>query len=323
MTSQATRLARVLVYYGFQVNPFCDKQKILCPFHGDENPSLLVDFTTGTWFCFGCNLSGDAFHFVELMEKQFHNTSGMKFAKIYKEAVNGKSRSLIKVDAKTVGVDDAYFSQLYDEAHDYYYCLGKTDWVHDDSDDISELREYMRSRGFMPSTLNTVRAKASYNRNYRLLFPMMDDGEFKGWVSRTTDKELAKKRKYLYNKGFRRRTTLVGNYSDYKFVYVVEGYMDWLKFRQFGLKNVVAILGWKMSKEQIAKLKDAGVANVVSALDNDKYGIQGTDYLHKFFKVKRFKFCKGVKDPGEMTKVQFKESIDKTLRSSNGHSGKH
>ena len=42
------------------------------------------------------------------------------------------------------------------------------------------------------------------------------------------------------------------------FALVVEGYMDRLKFVQFGITNVVAILGWKMSGEQEKKLKEKG-----------------------------------------------------------------
>ena len=36
----------------------------VCPFHGDSNPSLKVDKARGTWYCFGCHLGGNVFHFL-------------------------------------------------------------------------------------------------------------------------------------------------------------------------------------------------------------------------------------------------------------------
>lgn len=100
----------------------------------------------------------------------------------------------------------------------------------------------------------------------------MDNGKFKGWVCRTTVKEIEQKRKYLYNTGFSRANTVVGNYGSEKYVIIVEGYMDMLKFLQFGVDNVCAIFGWKMSDNQFKKLKASGIKFVISALDNDECG---------------------------------------------------
>jgi hypothetical protein len=49
-------------------------------------------------------------------------------------------------------------------------------------------------------------------------------------------------------------------------------------------------------------------------LDNDKCGKQGTEYLKGFFKVIRFQFPEGCKDPGEMTYEQFKIANQKTKK---------
>ncbi len=38
--------------------------KGLCPFHGDTDPSLVVNRARGTWHCFGCNEGGNVFTFV-------------------------------------------------------------------------------------------------------------------------------------------------------------------------------------------------------------------------------------------------------------------
>ena len=78
-----------------------------------------------------------------------------------------------------------------------------------------------------------------------------------------------------------------------------------LKMRMFGIKNVAAVLGWRITEEQIQKLKAEGVTHIISALDNDECGRKGTAYLKKFFRVTRWQYLKSCKDPGEMNKKQF------------------
>ena len=94
--------------------------------------------------------------------------------------------------------------------------------------------------------------------------------------------------------------------------------MDRLKFvqclKELGCKeDVVAILGWKMSNEQILKLKEAGVHCIISALDNDECGRKGTKYLQTKFEVIRFQYLKGVKDIGEMSLEVFEKCYNKTM----------
>ena len=89
--------------------------------------------------------------------------------------------------------------------------------------------------------------------------------------------------------------------------------MDRLKFVQFGEDNVVAILGWKMSSDQIRKLKEKGVKTIISALDNDPCGRKGTAFLREHFNVVRFRYLKGIKDPGEMSEELFDKMYKKTM----------
>ena len=304
--SNGRDLAKILLYYGYEVTS--SVLKIVCPFHEDVNPSMMVDLETGQFYCFGCNESGDGMRFVRLMHKELDD---LQACKKYFEILKSKNKEELKfnrIKRKKQNLD------LLTEAQDYYYCLHQTNWKIEDSEDVRLAKAYMERRGFTPKTLNLCGAKINYSRAYGIIFPMMDNEEFKGWVCRTMDREVEKKRKYLYNEGFSRATTLVGQYDGSPVLYIVEGYMDMLKFRQFGCKNVVAILGWKMSQEQIQKLKDKGYKKVISALDNDECGIKGTNWLKKNFEVVRFCYLKGIKDPGEMTKEMFDKMNRKTLK---------
>jgi DNA primase len=308
-------LAKVLWYYNLIPDVSALTQKIVCPFHEDINPSMIVNFEDGSWFCFGCNSSGDAIKFVKLMEAQYNKLNDLQAYKKYLQILKSKKCSGIKLDRALVK-QKPHQKDLYNEAYDYYHGLKKVNWEDSGTfgdNEESEAKTYMMDRGFSPDTLNKCKAKVTYNRSYGIIFPMLDNGKFKGWVCRTMLKAVEAKRKYLYNKGFSRANTLVGNYGKHNYVIVVEGYMDRLKFVQFGEDNVVAILGWKMSQQQIQKLKAAGIKNVISALDNDTCGKQGAEFLKQHFNVTRFAYLKGVKDPGDMTQELFNKMFRRTM----------
>lgn len=313
---KGTKLAKVLWYYNLIPSTASLSQKIVCPFHEDVNPSMIVNLEDGSWFCFGCNLTGDAVKFVKLMEREHNGLNDLQAYKKYLQILKSDKCSSIELDRSLVKQKPLQ-RQLYNEAYDYYHGLKRTIWDDPETPEIISARNYMKGRGFNSGTLQKCGAKITYNQNYGLIFPMLDNGKFKGWVCRTMVKSIEEKRKYLYNEGFSRATTLVGTYGTKDYVFVVEGYMDRLKFIQFGEENVVAILGWKMSPQQIQKLKDKGITKVISALDNDECGKKGTKFLQKHFEVTRFTYLKGVKDPGEMTQKSFDKMLKRTMKNFN------
>lgn len=307
---EGTNLAKVLITYGMIPDVSSLSQKIICPFHDDERPSMLVNLEQGRWYCFGCGLSGDAKHFVKLMNPTLNDLQA------YKEYLNIlKSDSVKKVTISSRNKSRDSQRQLYAQAYDYYYGLSKINWLSPgDSQEVIQALKYMLNRGFTPVVLNKCRAKITYNKSYGLIFPMLDNGKFRGWVCRTMLPKIEKERKYLYNEGFSRATTLVGDYGKKDYVFVVEGYMDRLKFLQFGEENVVAILGWKMSDGQEEKLKKAGIKYIISALDNDECGRKGTKYLSTRFDTTRFCYLKGIKDPGDMNEDLFNKMHRRTMK---------
>jgi len=308
-------LGKVLFYYGLISDVNEVEQKIVCPFHEDYNPSMIVNLHDGKFFCFGCNKSGNAYDFVESVEQKKGNT-GLKVLKKFFEILKSDKVERLKVNTKMKTKKES--EELYNMAYDYFYGLSKIDWKTSDLEEVNDSKAYMLKRGFTPNTLNKCGARVTFNKSYPIIFPMLDNGKFKGWVCRTNNPDIEKKRKYLYNGGFMRRTTLVGDYAGCKYVIIVEGYMDRLKFVQFGVeKGVCAILGWKMSQEQQKKLRDANVKYVISALDNDTCGRKGTEYLKTVFgedRVVRWQYLKGIKDCGETNKGMFFKMYDKTIK---------
>lgn len=315
MKNEKNELAKVLWFYGLIGNVDAEEQKIICPFHEDANPSMIVNLKQGSYYCFGCHESGDALKFVQKMEKMRSKSNDLQGCKKFFQILKSDECSRIRI--QRVEKVKKTSKQIYAEAYDYFHGLSKVNWrKKSDLDEVNEVRSYMLKRGFTTSTLNKIDARVTFSKNYELIFPMLDNGKFKGWVCRTNIPEVEQKRKYLYNKGFRRKTSLIGNYGDNEVLFVVEGFMDRLKFIQFGVNNVVAILGWKASLHQIEKIKSKkNIKYIVSALDNDKCGIKGSKYLESIFKEKyvRFAYLKGVKDPGEMSKETFDKMYRKTM----------
>ena len=297
-------LMAVLSFYDLPIQ-FLSKYKIVCPFHGDVNASMLVDLENGKWFCFGCQKGGDAKDFVQNYEQCGDFEAYLKLNKILAGSKFDKKQKIQKVDDE----DNRDFQM---EAEDYYFNLSTVDWKKPKKYNAQEEFDYLENRGFNRTILNDCGCKVTFNDKYPIIFPMFDLGDFRGYVCRTMDKEVEQKRKYLYNKGFTRRDTLVGNYKN-SVIMVVEGYMDYLKARQFGVKYVCALLGWKATTEQIEKMKQAGVKTIISALDNDECGKKGTAYLSRFFEVYQFAYPEYIKDIGEMNIKQFKKYKQRTI----------
>lgn len=298
-------LAKVLIYYGLIGDITTNVFNIICPFHEDINPSMRINLEDGSFFCFGCEEKGNAYDFVRkaqpelneiqccvLLEKIIRSdkVKQMQFKICKKRRINNKQALL--------------------DAEDYYYGLRITDWHNTKTEEEQQTLKYMQERGFDARALNIAQCRVNYNVAYPFIFPILDNGKFKGWVGRTTNKHVEQKRKYLYNDGFRKRDTLCGNYSENCVPIICEGFMDYLSLRTRGnRKNVIAILGWHISVEQVEKLKAKGVKTVISALDNDKCGIKGTEYLKRYFEVIRFPYEDGIKDTGEMTREQIQRAL--------------
>lgn len=292
-----------------------NQYKIICPFHGDKNPSLQINKQTGFFYCYGCGLSGGAFELVKNYEP---NLSPIE---IYK-----KLHSFVKEGKGDIGGRDVYtYTNLpythsfvdskvkYREgiklAKDFYFNLPETNWYKLPEEAIPILR-YMKHRGFTTSTLKKFGAKFTYNKNYPIVFPMYDNGIFRGYVMRTDDPTVEDQRKYMYNKEFRRRITLPGDYKN-STVILVEGFLDMLKAKQYGIKYVAAVLGWKLTSEQFEKLKRCGVKTIICALDNDECGRKGYKYLKRIcsvnhISVKRIRYPKSMKDMGDLNKENSK-----------------
>lgn len=288
----------VLLHYGL-IDPSSmveDVNKIVCPLHADVNASMQVWLLDGRYYCYGCMAHGNEIDLIKGIEGCSSLQASMKLHKI----MAGSEEIAVKIKRAPKRTPD----ELMFEAKRYFFSLPKTDWYEEEC-------SYIKRRGFTPRILNKVGARHNPAGDYELVFPMRDMGKFVGYVCRTSKPEVEAKRKYLYNEGFSRRNTLVGRY-DKPWPIIVEGYLDWLKLRQFGIDNTCAILGWRITPEQIDKIKQYTDC-VISGLDKTETGVKGTKLLRKHFKVIRMTIPELLKDPGDMDQFDFNFSWQATL----------
>lgn len=307
-------LAKILIYFQLVCDIMSSDFNICCPFHDDPNPSMRITLNNGRWYCFGCGLGGDAYDFIRCAYPELNELQSVV---VLEKILHSEEVGNLKIRYRKKKKQNSY--QYLNEAKDYYYCLKQNDWYKPVEKEEIEALQYMKDRGFTEKDLVLCGCKANiYSHSYPLLFPIFDNGIFSGWVSRTTKKNIESSRKYMYNEGFKKRTTLCGTYEKGCVPYVCEGYMDYLSLKmRGGRKNVVAILGWHLADGQLEKMKNKSIKKVICALDNpsiDKSGEKGLKLLEKFFDVIPFEYPEGIKDPGEMNRKQLLKSIKQTER---------
>ncbi len=323
--SQVNEFIAILKYFGlFQPESL---YKCICPFHADKNASMQINIPKAFFFCYGCNASGST---LELY-KYFQQKNGRKINEL-------QCLKEIKEICKSEKVKSPLYNNIYNiynnkennsfvdskinykegisQAKEFYKNLPTPNWykpgkVQAIEEETRQCKAYMKKRGYSTKLLVECEAKPSLNKNYPIVIPLLENEIFRGYVMRTFDKEIEQQRKYMYNRGFKRVLCLPGRFKKEMPILLVEGYLDCLAAIQFGIKYSAAILGWKISSEQVQKLKRKRIKKIVCGLDNDEAGRKGYKYLQRIgklnnFSVERIRYPKGIKDFGDLLKNEEK-----------------
>lgn len=96
---------KILDNYGLRHD--CDKERlnsimICCPFHSDDDPSLSFSYERRSWFCFGCEKSGDILQFLVELDRLHGNTNCTRAS---------KANSILREDSnikRIAGIDTVY-----------------------------------------------------------------------------------------------------------------------------------------------------------------------------------------------------------------------
>ena len=278
----------------------------VCPFHDDHSPSMSVSQEKQIYKCFSCGATGNVFTFVQNYENVpfieavsiVADKCGMKLSEsVYKTNIVDN----FKKEHEIMDLTEKFFQNNLKttagvEANKYLVERGITPEIInefgiglslDNSDALYSLltkKKYSKEQLLELGLISESSGKTYDMFTRRITFPLWDkDGNIIGFSARIYrgEKDTSKYVNSRETKLFKKGETLY-NYHHArdvakreKQIIVVEGFMDAIRLSVNGIKNVVALQGTALTKDQINLLKKLRV-NVILCLDNDSAGEMAT-----------------------------------------------
>lgn len=283
--------------------------KGLCPFHGEKSPSFQVTPSKQMFYCFGCQIGGDVFKFLELHEKMgFAESVEMLAARIgfqlsYEEGAsreNGERARVLEANAATaeffraaLGSDEAEPGRKlmkergFDEAALELFGVG---WA---PKGWNNLADHLKIKGFTEQELLVAGLVSSGDRGVydkfrgRVVWPIRDTtNQVIGFGARKIFED-DKGPKYLNSAEtpvYHKSRVLYGldlakkDISKQQQVVVVEGYTDVMACHLAGVTTAIATCGTAFSEDHIQVLNrllgsdPANPAQVIFNFDPDEAG---------------------------------------------------
>ena len=323
--------------------------KARCPFHQEKTPSFMVHPEKQIFHCFGCVAGGDVFGFLMRYEnmsfpealRRLAERAHIRLPEPVAKRGEGPTESEQLYEIYRLA-EDYYRAKFLSEegrrARDYFHARGFKDEMAEEfkigwaSEAWQGLFEFLSKKGFsepllLKSGLIHRSAKGNLYDGFRgrLLFPIRNlQGKgvaFGGRIIAESDGP-----KYLNspeNPVFHKRRELFGLNLAKKFIdrdrpriFVVEGYLDFLRLYQEGFKTTVATLGTALTEEHVQVLKRFAEEAVV-IYDGDKAGeaasLRGLEvFLEGGMSVKLVRMPVGF-DPDDFVKKHGAPAFEKLL----------
>ncbi len=282
--------------------------KAVCPFHNERTPSFMVSPELQIYKCFGCGKAGDVFDFLREYE-------GMEFPEALQHLAGRVGVTLQPFTKDRTYQRKEKLREIMHIASEYYsyvlteHVVGKKalryltqrgirqqSIVHFKlgyaADSWDAAYRYLRSKkGYSIEDLSSVglvlsRGRRVYDRfRNRIIFPLRDvRGHVIGFAGRVLPGNDGERAKYinspeteLYSKSHH----LYGLHEDRQAIkkrdqiVLVEGELDVISSWQVGVKQVVAVKGTALTREQV-ELVRRYTRNAVFALDADTAGDAAT-----------------------------------------------
>ena len=323
-----------------------------CPFHAERTPSFFVSPERGTYHCFGCNVGGDIFSFVQEIEgldfkgalKVLAEKAGVKI--VYersrgggagKEEKDERDRLFELLETATI----FYSSRLNDAAKQYLKERGISGASAKEfrlglaGEGWNDLIDYLKGKKFSEKEMleagvarHSDRGGVSDKFRNRIMFPIADSaGRVVGFSGRifgenaspeapkylnSPETPLFHKSRILY--GFDRAKLAIRKHNC---AVLVEGQLDLLASHQAGWGNTVAVSGTAFTPEHATLIKRI-TDNLVIALDADEAGIKAAGRaaraaLQIGLNVKVARLPSGL-DPADLILKEGKDAWSKAMR---------
>ncbi|ADB17362.1 DNA primase [Pirellula staleyi DSM 6068] len=293
----------------------------LCPWHNDSKPSLQVNPDRQTWKCWVCDIGGDIFSFIMQKEgcdfrealTMLADRAGVKLVEqqhskpVEPGSPNDKNTLLACTEWARQQYHECFLrSEIAAAARDYVRERGITDEsirkfsIGYAPDQWSWLIDRARTARFSPAVLEAtgLAGKSERGTHYdrfkgRLIFPIRDPlgrpiafgGRILPGASQadaakyinSPETRLFSKSENLYALDIAKEVV-----SKSRSLTVVEGYTDVIMCHQYGLKNVVAVLGTALNSRHIQLIRRFA-DSVTLLLDGDEAGQRRTNEILELF----------------------------------------
>jgi len=294
----------------------------LCPWHDDARPSLQVNPDRQSWKCWVCDIGGDIFNFVMQQEGvEFREALEMLAERagveLRPKSPAAQTRPGDPGDKKTLLAALAWAERMFCEclqradsaaaARGYLEQRGisaescQRFHIGFSPDSWQWLLDRAGSTAFSPAVLMAagLAGRSDRSGNYydffkgRVIFPIRDPmgrtigfggrvlpefaGENVGKYINTRETKLFSKSEHVYGLDQARDAI-----SKSREAVVVEGYTDVIMAHQFGLRNVVAVLGTALGPRHVRLLKRYA-DSVTLVLDGDEAGQRRTNEVLDLF----------------------------------------
>ena len=280
----------------------------VCPFHDDTNPSMSVSSDKQIYKCFSCGASGNVITFVMDYEHLDFKNALSVLAKR-----GGISFSTNIVHNSNTKYDKYY--NMYDLALKLYQNnintkYGEKAVTYLENRGITKelIKEFKIGLSLSDNGLSKILSNKGYSSleidnyglgngigdlyNNRIMFPLFDtNGKPVGFSGRvymgktSSGKYINTKETPIFKKG-----ELLYNYFRAKeFVrlekklVITEGFMDVIRLYSIGVKNVIALMGTALTKNQISLIKRLSTS-IYLCLDGDKAGLSATESVGEVLK---------------------------------------
>ena len=320
----------------------------LCPFHKEKSPSFHVSEDKQLYHCFGCNVGGNAIHFVMAAEN-LDFIESLKYladnAGIILPEPNEVSRDKERHDMKKKMYEaNLLVARFYRDMLGTEVGQGAREYVEKRkleaatvarfgmgyAPDGGALLKYAEKNGIGKDVLlnlglimRTERGNYIERFRNRLMVPIIDIRKnIIGFGGRALSPD--EKAKYMnspespvFLKG---RELFALNYaknSSDKRIILCEGYMDVISLHQAGFTGAVASMGTALTQEQARVIKKYS-SEVYLCYDSDGPGQKATEAAIEIFtpldiKVKVLSLPEG-KDPDEYIKLRGREAFEAVLK---------
>lgn len=332
-----------LIHSRIKLKKIGKNYQALCPFHYEKTPSFVINQKKQFFYCFGCQIHGNAIDFLMIYEKLNFLDTINELSTLHGLTIPYKNKNI--TEAKKYFYKKKLHTILYNVSNIYkknLFSSNKIGYEYLKKRGIQEKIMHKFSLGFANAQYNQIKKHIKkyklknssltdsglltitknekiYDRfRLRIMFPIRDKyGKINGFGGRTLNNK--KKPKYLNSSEtpiFYKNKNLYGiyelqhNHKKPKKILIVEGYFDVLSLAQNNINNVVALLGTVLTSYH-CKILFQICNNIIFCYDGDNAGRKANwitlNIILPFlsdYRTVRFIFLPKDEDPSSLIKKE-------------------